>query len=1459
MAGMDANEIQRQARNAVRKGSILDVDHGAALCRVSVGDPDDDSGYLQTNWIPWFALAAGDTRDWRPPTKGEQVMLLCPMGDPAQGVALCGFYSDAYSAPAHNPDTHVRAYRDGAVVTYDAAAHVLTVDLLAGATINVTAPGAVNVNTETATVKAATVTLDADVTVTRSMTVKGPLTFESGMTGKGGADGGSTMRIDGAADFTGEVKSQGKSLPHHRHVDDGRGEPSIGKIISTPLASCVKRRPFGSDAFAQVDAPSNGAERTRLYAAIATALMRWEPRLVLTRVQLTIDDGAVDEAYAGKQRVNDAVRAVMLAFAMGNDLEQRAALFGLVRLIVTPADPANNVEAIAESDDSLRERIQLAPQGFSVAGPSAAYVTKARAVDGRIIDAQTSRPRPGDVLVSLLSIEGDGTASDELCSAVGIALSAEDQRPLNDTVLVKSAEIIRYRIRAKGYTRTAVGADVLIAQAKKNAQAYADKVHRIGIGVAESGIKGVCQAAGLSKTELIEPIGDIAIGRTQASYCVEVLLPPNATTLEVRTATAAAAVDTLPIPIRDYWNPDKCPAALLPYLAAEVSVDGWELAESDDARRALIKSAIPLHQKRGTPWAIREVIRRLGFGEVTLVEGRGIRRRDGSTTRNGDYLHGDPAAWAQYIVKLARPITRDQAENLKAVLERYAPQRSMLAALDYRAAPIRHNGIAKRNGQNLDMGRWRLPARNVRSGGGRPREGIDNVQPRQLANRTRYLKDQQKAHAAARNQHPQYAKCDSPAFTGSPQAPRAPQFDNTTLLATTSFVQRALGSFAGFLGIDKSTTLSPAQCGFAIQSFAPAAITATLPSGGDMALGACITFFNGSGSLFTVAAKTNDFIVFNGGQVKNVVLQKNDSLIIMARGSNEWDVVGGSAALQFTPTLGLTAPQFDSGAKLATTAFVQRAVGNYSGFLSYTASATLTASNAGSIVNFYGGAPSQVITLPAASSVAAGAGRSGADLFVVSGQANPNSVTLQPGDDLLVYAANSGTQWVIGGSAARQYNATLGVTAPQFDNTTKFATTAFVHRALGGMAGFDGAFQNITATANIPLSDIGKLIVLGGPSSQVVNLPSTDALPDGATITLCNQTPSGGSVTYTLTAAANQKIVVSSALANTMPLGPGDFVALTVGGGNWIMSGGMTSLALSRLATSQGLLSPTGYQRLAGGLIMQWVQTIVGPTDSNGNYNVTLPIAYPNAQLMANSVDIAQQGVDNHYRDRERRDEKARRIRRTTDFDWVVSMGQKFAEFNEQGVITAFYDDVDSPAPIEAAVVAITDAEWVKAVQAQNDWRVSGGRLTPAPAPTDAELLAAAKAAAIAALNTACRDEIAAGFSSSVVGREVFYPTTETDQRNLLSSALAAAWNAGEKGRNVPLWCRQGDTWAYVTHTAEQVQRVNAAWVEFRTSAQQKYADATDRVSAATSVDAVREIVTSPSVEQAASRNTLDS
>jgi phage baseplate assembly protein W len=61
---------------------------------------------------------------------------------------------------------------------------------------------------------------------------------------------------------------------------------SINKILTTPVGSRVERRDFGSELPELVDAPNNPANRVRLFSAIATALMRWEPRLSLTRVTL---------------------------------------------------------------------------------------------------------------------------------------------------------------------------------------------------------------------------------------------------------------------------------------------------------------------------------------------------------------------------------------------------------------------------------------------------------------------------------------------------------------------------------------------------------------------------------------------------------------------------------------------------------------------------------------------------------------------------------------------------------------------------------------------------------------------------------------------------------------------------------------------------------------------------------------------------------------------------------------------------------------------------------------------------------------------------------------------------------------------------------------------------------------------------------------------------------------------
>jgi len=124
--------------------------------------------------------------------------------------------------------------------------------------------------------------------------------------------------------------------------------------------------------------------------------------------------------------------------------------------------------------------------------------------------------------------------------------------------------------------------------------------------------------------------------------------------------------------------------------------------------------------------------------------------------------------------------------------------------------------------------------------------------------------------------------------------------------------------------------------------------------------------------------------------------------------------------------------------------------------------------------------------------------------------------------------------------------------------------------------------------------------------------------------------------------------------------------------------------------------------------------------------------------------------------------------------------------------------------------------------------------------------LAVAKADKTAQLSARCAAEIASGFASAALGIDTFYPTTDNDQRNLQSSALAGAWNAGDTKWRVPLWCRQRDTWAYVEHTAQQVQQVNVAWVDFRAAAQQRYATAIEKVSAAVDIEAVRAVDVAP-------------
>lgn len=70
---------------------------------------------------------------------------------------------------------------------------------------------------------------------------------------------------------------------------------SITDILTTPLGARVYRRDYGSELFSLIDAPLNSATLVRIYAATASALAKWEPRVLVQRVGATrLDSGGIE-------------------------------------------------------------------------------------------------------------------------------------------------------------------------------------------------------------------------------------------------------------------------------------------------------------------------------------------------------------------------------------------------------------------------------------------------------------------------------------------------------------------------------------------------------------------------------------------------------------------------------------------------------------------------------------------------------------------------------------------------------------------------------------------------------------------------------------------------------------------------------------------------------------------------------------------------------------------------------------------------------------------------------------------------------------------------------------------------------------------------------------------------------------------------------------------------------------
>lgn len=106
-----------------------------------------------------------------------------------------------------------------------------------------------------------------------------------------------------------------------------------------------------------------------------------------------------------------------------------------------------------ESDVDYRERIQISPESFSVAGPTGAYEYWARSADETIADVNVYSPSPGVVNVVVLLDDGEipGTP---ILNKVDAVVNARDKRPLTDNVVVMAATPVNYNVTLTYYIAT---------------------------------------------------------------------------------------------------------------------------------------------------------------------------------------------------------------------------------------------------------------------------------------------------------------------------------------------------------------------------------------------------------------------------------------------------------------------------------------------------------------------------------------------------------------------------------------------------------------------------------------------------------------------------------------------------------------------------------------------------------------------------------------------------------------------------------------------------------------------------------------------------------------------------------------------------------------------------------------------------------------------------------------------
>ncbi|MGL4508398.1 MAG: phage tail protein I [Aeromonas sobria] len=167
--------------------------------------------------------------------------------------------------------------------------------------------------------------------------------------------------------------------------------------------------------------------------------------------------------------------------------------------------------------------------------------------------------------------------------------------------------------------------------------------------------------------------------RVNPEWAKAPLLPFQSSELEKELDIALSHIETVEIPIRDLWDPWKCPIQALPYLAWAVNVGSWSARWSERVKRQVVAASLDLHRVRGTRPAVEKALQSLDvrceivewFEQPALKMTPGTFRVTAHVSTRGEGRAIDPAFTEEIrdAVDSAKPASRPYVLSVQGMLK----------------------------------------------------------------------------------------------------------------------------------------------------------------------------------------------------------------------------------------------------------------------------------------------------------------------------------------------------------------------------------------------------------------------------------------------------------------------------------------------------------------------------------------------------------------------------------------------------------------------------------------------------------------------------------------------------------------------------------------------------------------------------------------------------------------------